>query len=128
MAKNKQLLLDTHIFLWWMQGSKKLSKKLVKVLKNPDNQVFISTASIWEMIIKKKLGKLKIPNNLKTILSKSGFEVLSISLDHVLELEKLPPLHKDPFDRILIAQAKTEHLILATNDKKNSRYEVLIIS
>lgn len=130
MQANRGFLLDTHIFIWWMGDDKRLSQKTATLLRDPHNQIFLSTGSIWEMIIKKGKGKLNIPIalDLESGIRTSGFNLLSIEILHVLELEKLPQHHKDPFDRILIAQAKIERLILITDDVKIAKYEVDIFS
>lgn len=124
MARNKSFLLDTHIFIWWMEKNKKLSKDVKSIIENPENQIFLSTVSVWEMIIKKSAGKLKLPHNWKTTLKNSRFDILEVSLEHVYLLESLPLLHKDPFDRMLIAQAQAENCILITDDSKIKKYKV----
>ena len=127
MAINNRYLLDTQIFLWWMDGAKKLNNDLIKIIKNPENQIFLSVASIWEIVIKKTIGKLRMPTNWKDDLGKSGFLILSIELEHVFKIENLKYHHKDPFDRMLIAQAKVENLILITNDPKIRKYNLKTI-
>ena len=111
-----------------MQGNNYLSQDLVKVLKDPQNLVFISVASVWEIIIKRMNGKLKVPKNIEKSIRRAGFSILPIDILHVLGVEKLPILHKDPFDRILIAQAKEERCILITNDSKIKRYNINILN
>src|SRR5271155_5286006 len=101
-------LIDTHIFLWWLNGDKKIDDSLQRILENPQNQIYVSVATLWEISIKHALGKLPLKTTLSEMISVSGFELLSITGVHVLELEKLPLLHNDPFDRMLIAQTKAE--------------------
>src|SRR5258708_22233470 len=113
-----KFLLDTHVFIWWMEKNRLLTKNLEEILMNPKNAIFLSAASVWEMTIKKKLGKLKLPKNWKATLTESRFELLPIQLEHVFETENLPLHHKDPFDRMLVAQAKIEDCILLTIDPK----------
>jgi len=84
----------------------------------------ISAVSIWEIVIKKSLGKLEVPNNLKDVIQENEFEILSITPDHVLYLEHLPTLHNDPFDRLLIAQSICEGMIFVTADKIIPKYEI----
>lgn len=117
-------LLDTNIFLWWLDKDRKLKDAVQQIIKDPRNQIFVSVASGWEISIKNRAGKLPLKTTLKTCFEISGFEVLDMNLDHILKLDKLPLYHKDPFDRILIAQAQVEHLILITNDKKIWKYKV----
>lgn len=127
MAQNNKFLIDTHIFIWWMEKSKSLSPKTYDLLKNPQTQVFVSVASIWEMIFKKERKKLKFSINLEDGLRKTGFTLLPITLTHVLELQKLPMHHNDPFDRIIIAQSKAENIIFISDDAKIKVYDVKIL-
>jgi len=120
-------LIDTHIFLWWLIGDKKLKDSVQLIIENPKNQVYVSVASLWEISIKHTLGKLPLKTNLSEMISVSGFELLSITGLHILELEKLPLLHNDPFDRMLIAQAKSENLTFITVDEKMQKYDVSIL-
>jgi len=120
-------LIDTHIFLWWLNGDKKISDSLQRILENPQIQIYVSVATLWEISIKHALGKLPLKTTLSEMISVSGFELLSITGVHVLELEKLPLLHNDPFDRMLIAQTKAEHFIFITVDAKIKRYDIKIL-
>src|SRR3989344_1662277 len=124
MAENKVYLLDTHIFLWFLTDDKRLSVKTRQLLMDGANRVLLSSVCVWEIVIKKSLGKLRIPEDLGGAIKKSGFKILPIELDHVLELEKLPPVHRDPFDRMLVAQARQENCWLVTADPKIFRYKV----
>ena len=119
-------LLDTHIFLWWLNDDKNLKKSLRNIISDPKNRIYVSVINGWEISIKNKLGKLPLKTTLKECFEVSGFEVLSIGLNHILTLDKLPLIHNDPFDRLLIAQAMTENLILLTDDRKMEKYEVKI--
>lgn len=121
-------LLDTQIFVLWMQGSKRLKEEIREILKSPQNTVYLSVASVWEMVIKKKLGKLRLPRDWKETLKESRFEILSIILEHAYAVESLPLLHRDPFDRMLIAQAITEKATLITGDSKMKKYKANILS
>jgi PIN domain nuclease of toxin-antitoxin system len=120
----KRYLLDTHILLWWLADDKKLVKKTKDLIASPANHVLVSTVSIWEIIIKKSLNKLKVPDNLKEILYENDFEILPITVDHVLYVEHLPALHNDPFDRLLIAQNIVEDLTFITVDEIIPKYDV----
>jgi len=120
-----KFLLDTQIFLWYLMGE--LPQDVSKIIEKSRNIIYLSTANVWEIILKRQKGKLKIPGNIKEVIKQSNFGFLSVDLEHVLGLEELEKYHQDPFDRILISQAKKENLILITSDKKIWRYKVKIL-
>lgn len=120
-------LLDTHVFLWWLSSDKRLKERWKQVISDSQNEIFISAVSAWEIVIKLQLGKLKIETSLADCFKDTNFTVLDISLDHVFNLSQLPLKHKDPFDRMLIAQAMTEQCILITDDQKIKAYAVLVL-
>ncbi|GAB4525777.1 MAG: type II toxin-antitoxin system VapC family toxin [Pleurocapsa sp.] len=122
-----QLLLDTHALIWWLSNDSTLSLEARNAIANPDNIVFVSAASAWEIAIKKSLGKLQVPDDLKIQIEEKKFTPLAININHALIVEKLPLHHQDPFDRILIAQAMSENLIIITRDRKFEAYEVKTI-
>jgi len=124
MTKNKLYLLDTQVLLWWLSDNKRLTPKIKKIIHNPNNLILYSTASIWEISIKRNIGKLTLKVSLKKLINSIPFQVLPIKNQHILKLDKLPAIHKDPFDRILIAQAKTEKAVLITADAKISKYKL----
>ena len=111
-----RLLLDTHVFLWWCAGNKQLKKRVRNVIADPDNEVFVSAASGYEIAIKRALGKIEIMDNLTDEVDKEGFVHLPVTFFHAEQAGKLPFHHRDPFDRILIAQAQAEGLMLVTRD------------
>jgi PIN domain nuclease of toxin-antitoxin system len=113
-----RLLLDTHAFLWWVDDAPEISASARRVIADMNNECYLSVASCWEMAIKSSLGKL--------ILAK-GFSVLNIELRHAAKIEKLPFHHRDPFDRLLIAQAVTEKLTIVSADSGLSEYGVKVI-
>ena len=123
-------LLDTHTFIWWDSDLEKLSHKALELIQNPENVVLISTASIWEIQIKLQLGKLKLGGSLSEIIESqqkvNHFEVLPINLEHVLASDRLPAYHKDPFDRLLAAQALIEDAVLISKDPNLSNYPVQV--
>ncbi|BFM40790.1 type II toxin-antitoxin system VapC family toxin [Synechocystis sp. LKSZ1] len=119
-----KFLLDTHILLWWLGDDGRLSAETRSIITNPENFIFVSAATVWEMSIKKSLGKLSFPDGLLTILKENQFQLLSITVEHSLRIAHLPEHHKDPFDRMLIAQAQTEGLILISQDIKFKQYKV----
>jgi len=120
-------LLDTHILLWWLENDSKLSGEIRSVVSDPNNLIFVSAISSWEIAIKQSLGKLTLPNNLEEALDISRFEVLSITLAHGIRVADLPMHHKDPFDRMLISQALVEGLTIITVDDKFKLYEVSLL-
>jgi len=115
-------LIDTHILIWWAENNKKLKKQYKKIIANGDNIIFVSVASVWEIIIKTKLKKIKFNVPVNKIIEKYNFHILDIKIDHILELNKLEDYHKDPFDRLLVTQSKVEDLILLTDDKLINQY------
>jgi PIN domain nuclease of toxin-antitoxin system len=120
-----KLLLDTHILLWSVGQPDKLSDEARSLLLDTSNVLFFSAASIWEIVIKRGLGRddFKVdPLRLLKQLVINGYVEVAVSSDHALAVEVLPPLHKDPFDRILIAQARTEGMLLLTADSQVSLY------
>lgn len=122
-----RLLLDTHALLWWLQEDPGLSSKARKAIATTDNQVSVSTATVWELAIKNNSGKLEITNLLDGFESKladEGMLILPISLDHALRAGALPNHHKDPFDRMLVAQAQAEAVSLVSKDEIFDQYGV----
>ena len=120
-------LLDTHILLWFLENDSKLSNQVREVIINPNNLVFVSAISAWEISIKQSLGKLIAPNNLEEALRFSRLEVLAMTLAHGIKVADLPMHHKDPFDRMLIAQALVEGLTIITVDHKFKLYDVPLL-
>ena len=119
-------LLDTHTFLWFLEGSIRLSKKTKDIIVNPKNKTFISIASIWEMGIKLSLDKLELDlslEELKQELIRNEIEILPLDFDHIITLSKLEYHHRDPFDRILISQAKSEKLTILSKDSHFKMYK-----
>ena len=115
-------LLDTHIFLWWLSDANRLSKEVFDIISDSSNQIYVSSASIWEIAIKESIGKIEIDANLDTIIEECGFLELKISTKCANAVKSLPPIHKDPFDRMLIAQAKQWTLTLITIDQFIVKY------
>ena len=121
-----RLLLDTHVWLWWNTEPERLSPAVLKQVADPRNEVFLSAASIWEMAIKRGLGKLPIPEAVAAYVTRrlaaDNVESLSVSAEHAAAVESLDRLHNDPFDRLLIVQARHEGLRLLTTDEKVLAY------
>ncbi|MFG1797445.1 type II toxin-antitoxin system VapC family toxin [Nocardia sp. NPDC049149] len=121
-----RLLLDTHVVLWWLTDDPALSDELKeRITHDPD--ICVSAATIWEVAIKQALGKLGGPVGLADYLTKGGFIDLPIGLDHAVVAGRLPPIHRDPFDRMLVAQAQCEDLTLVTRDSWCRQYEVSVL-
>ena len=121
-------LLDTHIFLWWITDNTKLHRNMRDLISDKSNELYLSSASLWEMIIKSKLNKIDLPDDPKVYLKEqveiNSINILNITMEHSLETFDLPDIHKDPFDRMLIAQARVEKLTILTTDSFIKRYEV----
>ncbi len=126
-----RILLDTHVFLWWAVDDPQLSVELRQALESPDNLVFLSSASVWEIVIKQGLGRIRLPDDpadwLQAYLTQYGLLPLAIEYVHVLAIRTLPPRHKDPFDRVLVAQALCEGMTLATADQAIRQYGVPVL-
>ncbi len=124
-------LLDTQTFIWFNGKSSRLSERAANLCSDSSNLLLVSLASIWEMQIKLGLKKLTLPAPLAEIIttqqSRNGIQLLPIELSHVLELASLPDHHKDPFDRLLIAQAKIEKVPIISNDPQISKYPVSVV-
>ena len=128
---NSRYLIDTHVFLWAAISPNKLSRKASKIIASRSSDVILSSASIWEMAIKKGLGKLKLSISLREFVERAGRDLgishLGISNSHALEVEYLPPHHADPFDRILVSQSMLEKLPIISSDDTFERYGVKLI-
>lgn len=126
-----RLLLDTHVFLWWITDSKKLSQKARRLLAAADNQCFLSIVSCWELALKLSRGKLRLTLPVERLVSQelaaNGFELLGLGLRDVAVVEKLPFHHGDPFDRLLVAQAMNEGLRLVSQDRAMALYEIDVV-
>jgi PIN domain nuclease of toxin-antitoxin system len=121
------LLLDTHVLLWWLNDDPGLSDKARKVISDGRNVVFVSAASTWEIRIKQALGKLRLPKSFRETLQLQPFMELPVTTEHAHAIFGLPDHHRDPFDRMLVAQAKVEHLAIVTRDERIKQYAVTIV-
>ena len=125
------LLLDTNIFIWWGGEAHLLSPVVRALLADDRNRLFLSMASIWEMQIKNQLGKLAFSLPLAGLIARqyeeNGLEILPITLPHIYALTELPPLHRDPFDRLIIAQARVENMTILSVDEIMREYPVPVI-
>ena len=127
----KPILLDTNALLWILEGAPQLSKRVRTAVTSSETPIHVSVVSAWEIVIKFQAGKLSldvpIERLLSEILSGTTWPVLNILPAHIMELLDLPPIHRDPFDRLLVAQARAEGMTLATADKHIHEYEVSTI-
>lgn len=126
-----RVLLDTHTFLWANQDWTKLSQPAARALRAEDNQLFLSQVSVWELVIKARLGKLRLPHAAVEFAVRMAqanqIKLLPVGLVHLGQLESLPLHHRDPFDRMLVAQAQAESMPLVSHDQQLARYAVDII-
>lgn len=119
-----RLLLDTHAFLWWLSDWDEVAEPARAAIANPLNEVFVSAVSGWEIGIKKARGRLVAPDNLADMVEEKRFEHLPLTFAHAERAAALPPRHRDPFDRMLIAQAQAEGMTLVTRDSRIPLYDV----
>ena len=124
-------LLDTHTFIWWILDDPRLSARVRAILQQQDNDIFFSIASIWEISIKAQLGRIPFSEDPAVVIPQqiaaNGLLVLPIEVPHALQVYRLPLLHRDPFDRMLVAQAMIEDLPLLTSDPLIAQYPVSVI-
>lgn len=119
-----RLLLDTHIVLWWDADDPRLSGVFRAAVASPENEIFVSAASAWEIGIKRATGKLQVGASVAHTIRRHGFTALPITVEHAEWAGSLPLLHRDPFDRLLVAQAQLEGLVLVTVNDQILRYQV----
>lgn len=123
-----RLLLDTHVLLWWLANDPALPRAVREAIAQPSNETWVSAASIWEAAVKRNLGRLRFhDDDLKSALPESGFRPLPVTIDHALLAGSLPNHHRDPFDRMLVAQARLEGLTLVTRDPALHLYDAPIL-
>ena len=123
-------LIDTHILIWYAENDSKLSRNTVEIISNLENQIYVSHASLWEITIKKGLGKLDYPDSIPQMsyfLNLNIFSVLDFDFSHYKKYLELPLYHNDPFDRMLIAQAQAEDFTIITQDEKFRNYDISVI-
>ena len=123
-----RLLLDTHTFLWWIMDSPESSTRVRDAMRNPANELFLSAASAWEIAIKANLGRLYLPDRpdrfIPGQLTRNAIESLPIEMSHALRVARLPAIHRDPFDRIIVAQSISEKMPVVTRDVFIAKYKV----
>lgn len=121
-------LLDTHTLIWWAAEPDKLSDRVRQIIRSGDNQIFLSAASTWELALKAQIGKIQFNRPISAFvadeMSRNHFQILPVSIAHTLATSELPLLHRDPFDRLLVAQSRLEKLPILTADAWICRYDV----
>ncbi len=126
-----RLLLDTHAFLWWIADDSRLSGHARELITDNANDVYFSVASGWEIVVKAGLRRVELPDDPERFIpeqvSANAFQVLPVHLRHALKMYTLPDLHRDPFDRMLVAQAVSEELVLLSGDPQIARYPVEVV-
>jgi PIN domain nuclease of toxin-antitoxin system len=122
-----RLLLDSHVFIWWLSDDDRLGPEFRAAIADPDSLVYVSAASIWELEIKAAIGRLTVTFDLLADVSANGFQSLAITTEHAVIAARLPRHHADPFDRMLIAQSQYEDLVLASDDHTIARYDVALL-
>ncbi len=122
-----QYLLDTHVLLWWLVDPTKLSVMAKCIIEDKNNSIFVSSVSVWELVIKKDLRNLTIPSNLLATLKSEQIQILPFGAEEALAITDLPKIHSDPFDRALISQAKVHDLIFITKDRKILEYPIVAV-
>ena len=125
------MILDTHALLWWLTDNPALSTKVKAILTDAQTNIFVSSASIWELMIKHSLGRLVLPAEpaafIREQLRENQFVALPIEIEHVLKLLGMPSFHRDPFDRILVAQAQVEKMPIISKDRLLRNYDVELV-
>jgi PIN domain nuclease of toxin-antitoxin system len=122
-----RLLIDSHVLLWHVLDDARLGPAPTAAIEAGDAEVFVSTASLWEIAIKASIGKLDAPDDLPRRVEDLGFEMLPVTADHAWRVRSLPLHHRDPFDRLLIAQAQIERMPIVTADPAFARYEIDVV-
>ena len=122
-----RILLDTHLLLWWLEASPSLSEAAGDIIRDPENTIFVSAVSLWEIWLKHSLGKLRLPPNFVERLAAESFESLPLTASQTSQVSHLPWRHRDPFARMLVAQAQVEKLVLLTADEILTEYGAAVL-
>lgn len=122
-----RLLVDSCVLVWWLDHPASLAKEAREAIADPANEVYFSAASVWELGLKIRKGKLTMPVDFASALSADGFSPLSVTVDHAARSLSLPSLHEDPFDRLLVAQAIAEGLVMVTRDEVIREYPLAVM-
>lgn len=122
-----KLLLDTHAALWWLSADERVGAEADRALRDAANEVLLSAAVVWEVAIKRSLGKLRAPSDFATVLGSAGVRSLPVTVEHAAAVELLPWHHRDPFDRMLVAQATVEGAAIVSRDEMLTRYGATVV-
>jgi PIN domain nuclease of toxin-antitoxin system len=122
-----RLLIDTHALLWWRDDSPHLSPRARHEIADLNNQIFVSVVTLWEIVLKRSAGRLNFPDDLEQVLQEDSFTLMPIGFQHLRTIERLPFLHKDPFDRMMIAQALAEGIPIVSRDRVFAAYGVQVV-
>ena len=126
-----RLLIDTNVLLWWLEDNPKLGTKARVAIAEPSNEVWVSVAATWEIVVKHALGRLELAEPMEELLPRefaaNRFRVVPITLSHTLLVGQLPPHHADPFDRVMVAQAIHEGMTMLSSDEQLTRYQVAVL-
>jgi len=122
-----RLLLDTSILLWWLADDPRLGTAARAAIASAEHIVYVSAASLWEIAVKQSAGKLVLPPEFQLVVQSAGFQDLPIDARHAAVVQTLPMVHQDPFDRMLVAQAQVEEMVLVTDDPRLARYDVHVL-
>jgi len=122
-----KLLLDTHILLWWLDANPELSERAIGLIRDPENTIFVSAVSLWEIWLKQSLGKLRLPASFLERLASESFESLPLTAAQTARVGNLAWVHRDPFDRMLVAQAQADNLVLLTADEVLAGYGAAVL-
>jgi len=117
-----KILLDTHILLWWLDANPLLPREAIALIRDPENTIFVSAVSLWEIWLKQSLGKLRVPADFVDRLATEAFENLPLTGAQTARIGQMEWIHRDPFDRMLVAQAQTENLVFLTADEALAAY------
>ena len=123
-----RLLLDTHVLLWWLADDARLGRRARQAIATPTNLVFVSAATAWEIAVKRALGRLVAPGDIEEWLVASNFQPLPVQIAEAVASAELPPHHRDPFDRLLVAQAQIGRMTIVTGDEEIAKYGVSLLS
>jgi len=121
------LLLDTHVVLWWMNDDSTLSEDARAAIADPENTVYLSAVVVWEMRIKQAIGRLDLPGEFEEVLDGQAFSKLPFTVEHAHAVAGLPEVHRDPFDRMLVAQATVEKMTIVTRDRRIGEYGIDVV-
>jgi PIN domain nuclease of toxin-antitoxin system len=122
-----RLLIDTHILLWLNSGQENLTSDQMAVLSDPTNEVFVSAVTVWEIVVKRAKGLIRFDGRIESMVESQGFQHLPVSAAHAEGIAELPMYHRDPFDRMLIAQSRIEQMTLITSDAAIRKYPVVCL-